>query len=61
MGYWNLTDIDECLDVKVPCANGGTCVDGINSYTCDCADGYVGKYCGEKTVALLYIKVRYTS
>ena len=52
MGYWNLTDIDECLDAKVPCADGGTCVDGINSYTCDCTDGYVGKYCGEKTVAL---------
>ena len=56
-GHWNLTDIDECLDAKVPCANGGRCVDGINSYTCDCADGYVGKYCGEKIVALLYIKL----
>ena len=60
-GHWNLTDIDECLNAKVPCANGGRCVDGINSYTYDCADVYVGKYCGEKIVALLYIKVRYTS
>ena len=25
--------------------NGATCVDGVNSYTCDCAPGYTGQYC----------------
>ena len=56
--HWN-TDIDECLGAKVPCYNGEICVDRVNSYTCDCKDGYVGKYCGERTVALLlYLQAR---
>ncbi|RMX56134.1 hypothetical protein pdam_00012094 [Pocillopora damicornis] len=38
-------DLQEEIAKQVPCADGGTCVDGINSYTCDCTDGYVGKYC----------------
>ncbi|MCP3661956.1 MAG: calcium-binding EGF-like domain-containing protein [Gammaproteobacteria bacterium] len=28
-----------------PCQNGGTCTDGLNSYTCACAAGYTGKIC----------------
>ncbi len=28
-----------------PCANGGTCVDGINSFTCLCRAGYSGAQC----------------
>ena len=28
------TNINECAGS--PCRNGGTCVDGINSYTCQC-------------------------
>ena len=27
------------------CLNGGTCVDGINSYTCSCVAGYTGSNC----------------
>ena len=27
------------------CQNGATCVDGIGSYTCDCATGYEGDMC----------------
>ena len=31
-------DIDEC--VTNPCLNDGTCVDGVNGFTCECIDGY---------------------
>lgn len=27
------------------CAAGSTCVDGLNEYTCTCADGYEGQHC----------------
>ena len=43
------SDIDECeMD---PCQNGGNCTDGINEYTCKCADGWEGDDCelGEYT------------
>lgn len=36
-------DVDDCE--TNPCKNGGKCIDGINSYTCNCAAGYVGKDC----------------
>ena len=36
-------DIDDCA--SSPCQNGGTCVDGINSYTCDCDLGFEGDNC----------------
>ena len=36
-------DIDECA--SIPCKNGGTCVDSINSYNCKCEVGYVGHNC----------------
>ncbi|XP_035677399.1 uncharacterized protein LOC118416409 [Branchiostoma floridae] len=37
------TNIDECA--SNPCNNGGTCTDGVNGYTCDCAAGYAGDDC----------------
>jgi len=37
-------DIDECA--SNPCLNGGTCTDGINSFTCNCVPGYAGANCG---------------
>ena len=36
-------NIDECS--PNPCQNGGTCIDGINSYNCSCVDGYTGTDC----------------
>lgn len=30
-----------------PCKNGGTCVDGWESFNCICPTGYVSKDCGE--------------
>ena len=38
-----IVDIDECSGVT--CQNGGTCVDGINGYTCNCVAGYTGTHC----------------
>ncbi|KXJ18031.1 Fibropellin-1 [Exaiptasia diaphana] len=38
-----LTDVDDC--VKKPCQNGGECIDGVNSYKCECAPGYTGPNC----------------
>ena len=36
-------DIDDCS--PDPCLNGGTCRDGVNSFTCTCALGYNGITC----------------
>lgn len=38
-----LVDIDDCADQ--PCQNGGTCIDSVNDYSCNCVDGYTGKDC----------------
>ena len=40
---FQITDIDDCK--PNPCEHGGTCTDGVNSYTCECADGYTGVNC----------------
>ena len=37
------TDPDDCLSVI--CYNGGTCVDGVNTYACICPEGYEGTHC----------------
>ena len=39
----NFIDIDDC--VNHTCANGGLCVDGINTYSCNCSAGYTGERC----------------
>ena len=36
-------DVDEC--VSAPCQNGGTCVDQVNGYLCQCAPGYTDLQC----------------
>ena len=36
-------DVDECASSQ--CQNGGTCIDGINVYTCNCVPGYAGENC----------------
>ena len=43
VGLRSLADIDECA--SAPCQNGGTCVDKINSYLCQCAPGYTDLQC----------------
>ena len=42
-----LLDIDECVGVM--CANGGTCVDGVNSFSCTCVEGFNGTLCDNGT------------
>lgn len=34
-------DIDDCA--SDPCLNGGVCIDGIDSFTCQCVSGKTGK------------------
>uniref|UniRef100_A0A3P8WQF9 Versican a n=1 Tax=Cynoglossus semilaevis TaxID=244447 RepID=A0A3P8WQF9_CYNSE len=46
-GYQCETDMDECQ--SNPCRNGGTCVDGIASFTCVCLSSYSGLFCEEDT------------
>ncbi|XP_060606389.1 fibropellin-1-like isoform X5 [Ruditapes philippinarum] len=36
-------NIDDCVDM--PCLNGGTCNDGVNSYVCACQPGFTGQNC----------------
>ena len=43
IGWSLLSDTNECA--MSPCGNGGTCIDGINGFTCCCADGYTGDTC----------------
>lgn len=38
-----LSDVNDC--VSSPCRNGGTCIDGVNSFQCFCPDGWEGKLC----------------
>ena len=48
-GYTGLNcqeNINDCLNAT--CFNGGSCIDGINSYTCDCKWPFMGRYCQTK-------------
>ena len=35
--------MDDCR--SDPCTNGGTCLDGISSYTCHCSVEWTGLHC----------------
>ncbi|MBV72346.1 MAG: hypothetical protein CMH52_13560, partial [Myxococcales bacterium] len=39
----DLCESDDCFNA--PCQNGGTCIDGDASYTCECPAGYGGANC----------------
>ena len=36
-------DEDNCA--LGPCENGGSCIDDVNSYTCNCITGFIGEHC----------------
>ena len=50
---FQITDIDDCE--PNPCEHGGTCTDGVNSYTCECVDGYTGVNCETGMTFIIYI------
>ncbi|XP_033997917.1 LOW QUALITY PROTEIN: protein delta homolog 2-like, partial [Trematomus bernacchii] len=39
------TDLDDCL--MDPCANGASCLDGVNRFSCVCPPGFSGRFCTE--------------
>lgn len=41
--YIPFLDINEC--VNHTCSNGGSCIDGINNYSCNCPVGFTGNFC----------------
>ena len=49
------TDINDCLNRT--CDNGGTCRDGVNSYSCNCLAGFTGHHCeiGRLLLSLLLV------
>jgi len=49
-------DINECL--SSPCQNGGACIDGINSFSCNCTSGWQGIKCenGSRCISREYLK-----
>ena len=50
-----LKDIDEC--VNHTCKNGGSCVDGVNNYSCSCLPGFNGDRCETGRYFSLFIVV----
>ena len=49
---YSFQDIDDC--VGVTCQNGGACVDGIDSYSCTCVQGYAGTHCEIGRCSLIF-------
>ena len=49
------TNIDECE--SNPCENGGTCIDDVNMYTCQCVTLFTGQQCGTGICAFGYISL----
>jgi len=49
LGYRSSSDRSSCIDVNEcssnPCKNGGSCLNGINRFTCLCTSQYRGIYC----------------
>ena len=43
VSFYIHADINECS--SNPCVNGGTCVDQVNAYVCNCTPGYAGVNC----------------
>ncbi|KAK2181409.1 hypothetical protein NP493_400g02051 [Ridgeia piscesae] len=41
-------DIDECA--SNPCLNGGTCLDRLDGFTCECTYGFTGPICSKETL-----------
>ena len=55
----SILDINECE--SAPCMNNGTCIDEVNSYSCECMPGYTGSTCETgMRLHLKYLSARIT-
>ena len=43
--------VGECA--SSPCQNGGTCVDSVNSYSCNCDAGFSGANCEAGNILII--------
>lgn len=50
-----LVEIDNCKNNT--CKNGASCLDGTESYTCVCTDGWDGKFCEQGILFLLLLNI----
>ena len=41
------------------CQNGGSCVDGINKYTCECPAEFTGKFCEIEPMVAQVLQIFY--
>ena len=51
------TEVNECA--SGPCLNGGTCIDRLNGYECQCGNDYQGTNCQDEAQRKLYAPVRH--
>ena len=47
------TCLDECE--SNPCENGGTCIDDLLMYTCECTDLYEGTHCETRKITFFFL------
>ena len=43
-----LLDLDECS--SDPCQNGGSCLDRVNTFICECTDMWQGVFCETEVI-----------
>ncbi len=53
--WYLLADKKECEEER--CLKGGTSLDGINAYTCQCVDGRTGNDCSYSMRILIWASV----
>ena len=51
-----VSDKYDCIGVT--CLNGGTCGDGVNSYSCKCQPGYTGTHCEASKLINYYTEIK---
>ena len=53
---FSISDRDDCA--ANPCVNDGVCVDGVNSFTCNCPHGFIGETCTISKEKIAYLNFR---